>query len=241
MFDPNKQIMLVKIHQLYLQTPTARFNYDTGKREAVTSEQAPWQYFPFDRLYITSKENSAIFKRMFHYYITAPVTDFLLRGLDQLTVNFCRTIPIHRDGDQLEEKLLGKDMHFSPLLPEKNGPYMLAVPTIVGHYELFQGKNREMKTTDGSPMARIIYVLSSAVSHRVIHRVPAEILAMRLHTPERTYPSVCIACQNQAKFLSGDCAPMEHTCSWEGNVYIRTANMHKDSLNQNFHEFGGNT
>jgi hypothetical protein len=164
----------------------------------------PFVYFPYDRIYLISKNDQHLIKKLFKYCFILPVTAEILTALGRLTIKQFRKIPCQK-GQRLT------NVGFSNILTEINESWLLVAPTYV--------KKVWDKTTQKIIKSSLDYIFTHALGN-LRHNTSAKLPTIRLQTPTRDIPILCAICSSIGDFYANDCSPGQYSCKINADIQL---------------------
>lgn len=177
------KIICIKIAQKVIRYP---------KHE---KQKNPYEYFPFDRVYLVEKQNTDLVKRLFRYYFLIPLDRELFHALTTIQVQETSTSTIARRNKKETETISLVDNIANFL------DWNIVIPTT---YTL------KHKAADGALVMKLQYILTRA-TRRATRSSKIKMPPIMLHTPVRE-SLLCSSCSELPSFYAGDCTPGQRSC-----------------------------
>jgi hypothetical protein len=160
------------------------------------------KFFPFDRFYLISQDDTDTIQKIFQYFFYLKLTDELVAIISRYNFEEIRLIPavdrptiIPGVESELSEKV------WNTLLTI---PHTIIVPT----YPLYiRKKVNENDKNNAIPAYYMTKAIMSALDN-------TELLLPQigLHTPQRDVQLICAICQNYPGYCVAECSPGRGTC-----------------------------
>lgn len=179
------------------------------------NEAHSFQYFPFDRVYITPMEFFPALPRLFRYFFYMPLDEEMFNGLNALSVTSMRTIPVMRDDEKFKPQVFDEKQKTGVLrrLIKSPASWTLVVPTHI------KGRFRKDKMKSILEASQVVYTFSKIL--KPSSRNPdAKMPRIALHTPHRDIPVSCAVCDHLPSFHAGDCTPGRGNCVHHANIEL---------------------
>lgn len=159
----------------------------------------PFHYFPFDRCYLVPPELVDMVPQMFKIYMVMDLTRSLHAALQHVdfTRKYRHTIRRNYTGPEK----LPKSGHITVVCPDPSG-WKIVVPTYL--------HNVYDHETKGYTHSTIEYILSRIILNT--HNKEASLPPITFHTPDRTFPLLCLACLRLPEQMANVCTPGTATC-----------------------------
>lgn len=188
-----KEIISVKVANRVL-----RYDTDGTVREDGLS------VFPFERFYLT--KNPELIPRIFKYYLSMPLNDVLLEGINQIFIHEYIKINIERDDKAIKPKKHEKKLNCFSFI-ENLKEWSMIVPS------------RVATVVEGD---FILYVLDYVMMHGLSpnHNKKPNLPQIKIHTPKSKPSILCGRCTKVTEMYNGDCSPGTNECSAKHRIII---------------------
>lgn len=163
--------------------------------------------FPFDRVYLTSFDSHAVFKRLFQYALVMPLDETLMGVLKGIDVEVEKEICFHRTYRPPPSLPNASFLH---RLFETADSWVMCVPLLTRRVSPVEIHARYLTAT-GKYMHPLISPYTTSITGRRSRRrwkntIPDPFPAYTyLQTPTQDIRPVCTACPNIIQFYNGEC------------------------------------
>ena len=196
------------------------------RQRKLVGKNTKLDYFPFDRFYIMKQKDEKLARSMFRYSFSMEITEPLQHAINGIQVEQYRRIPIKRN-----DKVFGytnNNFHTnffeSRDISVGDGSWMLLVPTHI------RTRKEEQKNKEEKLVSYVGYVLSRII--RLSYHNKKELLpAVKLNTPKRTLPLLCVYCLKITDFYAGNCNPGQKTCNETADIIVDQDDYYKEGDN----------
>lgn len=152
--------------------------------------------FPFDRVYLIPSRSVKRIPQLFRVFLEMDLTEDLLAALNQITIHQITSDTLYRNYTPAHPVKTCDAFH--EICPSPAG-WKLIVPTYLKAQYLKLGERGDLT-----------YLLSNAVTDN--HNRRAKLPMISLHTPQKIYPLLCLACSRLPDQLAGTCTPGTAHC-----------------------------
>lgn len=175
-----------------------------------------YQYFPFDRVYVTPMEFFPALPRLFRYFFYMPLDAETFNALNAISVESIRTLPVARDDEKSKPQVLEDKRKFGVLrrLIKSPASWTLVVPTHI------KGRFKKEKMKAILEASQVMYTFSRVLKGSGSRNRSTIMPRIALHTPHRDIPVACAVCDHLPSFHAGDCNPGRADCAQHAHVEL---------------------
>lgn len=185
-------------------------------REAKRSGTHSYQYFPFDRVYVTPMEFFPALPRLFRYFFYMPLDVESFNALNDLTVESVRTLTVERDDEKSKPQALEDKQKTGVLrrLIKSPASWTLVIPTHI------KGRFKKDKMKAILEASQVMYMFSKVLKGSYGRNANTMMPRIALHTPQRDIPVACAVCDHLPSFHAGDCNPGRGDCAKHAQIVL---------------------
>lgn len=169
--------------------------------------------FPFERIYLCKNNLISQLSKLYRYYITLPLDQYLLNALNRLAIHTQKETPIKRNDVKTTGQLSGGAKNIFNSYIKNYQDWTLLIPT---HVKTKYKDKEKHKNPTGSQLG---YVISKII--RYGHNAHVKMPRMTLHTPNRIIPLLCAVCKNNLGLHAGDCLPGRPSCASRVEISLK--------------------
>jgi hypothetical protein len=204
-----------------------------AQRVIIPAKPEGYNHFPFDRVYLGKMHLAPEFKKLFRYYLSMPLDENLLDGLNKLAFSHKLETPVRRDDSKTEGNALNHQRGMFTKHITTPHHWLMVVPThVITKYKKVDDKEKPVPDT-----SELGYILSKAIRRGYNSQV--KMPQITLHTPSRKIPIMCAVCRNILEMHAGDCLPGRPTCKESASISLKLDTHNTEVANRSIEESGG--
>lgn len=190
----------------------------------------PFVFFPFDRLYLSKKQDEHLFEKMFRYYFKMRFSSSLLHVITNLQYAKICKYPRKERPHDFRHHLFDREL--SGRIKEFQDELMIIPTHVQTAYKNYEKKD----TIIGS---KIAYFMSRAVGTGLHPDI--KLPKITLHTPKKEIPLICAICSKSPSYHANECSPGTKKCCMEQQLVLPRDKSIDKAVQQALEDTGGET